>query len=146
MPSASVTQPGKNKQTFFNLNELFALEPESTRYVVDGLLPNSGVSLLTGRPKAGKSHLARQLVAAIASNESFLGRAVVPGEVLYYALEEKPHEVRDHFEVLGLRSAERDVFTHVGAVADKPMEALRQIVDAHPDLRLIIIDPLMRFM
>ena len=110
------------------------------------MLPNSGVSLLTGRPKAGKSHLARQLVASVACNEPFLGREVRSGDVLYYALEEKAHEVRDHFETLGLRNAQHEVFTRTGAVYDHPMESLRELVDAHPDLRLIIVDPVMRLM
>ncbi len=130
----------------FSLTQLFELPEQATRYIVDGLLPIRGLSLLTGRPKAGKSHLARQLVSAVSMGERFLGRDVEAGNVLYYAIEEKAEEVRDHFGLLGLRDSLGEVMTVTYVESKNPLESLIEQADSITDLRLIVIDPLMRFL
>jgi putative DNA primase/helicase len=58
----------RSTATGFNLvsaNEvLAAIEPE-TRWLWDGVLPEGGISLLVGKPKAGKSTLALALALAV---------------------------------------------------------------------------------
>jgi RecA-family ATPase len=61
---------------------------------VDGLLPEAGLSMLTARPKAGKSALARNLALAVLRGDAFLDRTTAPGTGLYLALGEKRAELR----------------------------------------------------
>src|SRR5437899_9961513 len=85
-----------------SVRELFEEPEEKTPYIVEGLLPSAGTSLLGGKPKDGKSTLARQLAVAVATGKPFLDRATEKGRVLYFALEEKSSEVKAHFRLLGL--------------------------------------------
>src|SRR5574337_964518 len=82
--------------------DLLSMQEETVAYCVDNMLPSSGLSILAGKPKAGKSTLARQLAVAVAQGQTFLGRKTSKGKVIYLALEEKPSEVKAHFEDLGL--------------------------------------------
>ena len=57
------------------------------RFAVEGMI-YTGVTLLSGQPKVGKSYYALQLAAAVASGQPFLGRPTRQGTVLYLALED----------------------------------------------------------
>ena len=58
------------------------------RWIVPKLLPGEGWTLLVAKPKTGKSLLAMQLAAALASGSTFVGREVsTPGRVLYVQLD-----------------------------------------------------------
>jgi RecA-family ATPase len=71
---------------------------EETPWLVDGLLPQAGLSIIAARPKVGKSTLARTLTLAVARGERFLDRDTTAGTVLYLALEEKRAELRRQFK------------------------------------------------
>lgn len=62
-------------------------------FVVDSLLP-TGLALLVGRPKQGKSRLALQLCMSVAAGGVFLGRRCAPGETIYLALEDSPRRIQ----------------------------------------------------
>lgn len=68
--------------------ELMNSEEPDLEWIVDGLLFAGGFSLLTGRPKSGKTTLARNLAVKLAHGEDFLGRATRRANVLFVALEE----------------------------------------------------------
>jgi hypothetical protein len=123
------------------LADLMAEPEPDTAWLVDGILPASGVSLLAAKPKVGKSTLARNLALAVASGEPFLGRAVTQGAVVYLALEEKRDEVAKHFARMGAIS-ER-IFVHVGAAPKDALAALAAAIQEHRPV-LVIVDPLFR--
>lgn len=78
-------------------------DEEDIDWLMEGLVATGTLSLLAGPPKAGKSTLARHLVTSILAGTAFLGRAVRPGRVLLYSLED-PHKVSGlHFAQLGLQ-------------------------------------------
>lgn len=52
------------------------------------------MTILAGRPKAGKSWLALQLALAIASGTCFLGCDVISGKVIYLALEDNASRLK----------------------------------------------------
>lgn len=58
--------------------------PIESSDLVDGLLSRVGVSLIHGEPGGGKSFLALDLAASVATGSTFHGRAVLPGAVLYF--------------------------------------------------------------
>ena len=62
---------------------------EEVQYVVDDLMPESGMSILGSPPKAGKSTLARCACAAVTgASDEVLGRSVTErGNALYFHME-----------------------------------------------------------
>jgi RecA-family ATPase len=101
-----------------------------------------GMSLLAGKPKAGKTTLARSLALAVARGEPWLGFKTAQGAVFYLALEEKRTEVRRHFQAMGaIASDPIEVFIapspHNGVVR------LRAVAEQKRPV-LIIVDPLLR--
>ena len=61
---------------------------ESAKWVVEGLIPQAGLTVLASPPKRGKSWLALQLAIAVESGAPFLGMNTTKGKVVYYALED----------------------------------------------------------
>lgn len=119
-------------------------EPEDSRpWILDSRLPAGGLSLLAGKPKAGKSTMARCLALAIARGESFLGFATTQGPVLYLALEEKRSEVRRHFRDMGA-TAEDPIYIFCAPSPADGLVLLRQAAERYRP-RLIVVDPLFRF-
>jgi hypothetical protein len=139
--SKSISQ--KTNMVLTSLGDLFREPEESVSWVVDGLLPSAGFSIMAAKPKVGKSTLARDLALSIAQGRSFLDRAVTQGPVIYLALEEKRGEVRRHFRDMGAKGDE-PIFIYSGQV---PADAIEQITEAVKQIKpvLVIIDPLFRF-
>ena len=80
--------------------ELVSETDESLDWLVNGLLPAGGTSLLLGTPKSGKSTMARILAAKAAAGVSWYGRTTKAGPVLYVALDERRATVREHVRTL----------------------------------------------
>jgi AAA domain len=128
---------------FTTLGALLSEPTETTSWLVDKHLPMAGLSLIAGKPKAGKSTLARCLALAVARGLSWLGMPTVQGDVLYLALEEKRDEVRAHFAAMGADSA-NPVHIYCAPSPQDGLEQLRAAADRYRPV-LIIIDPLFRF-
>jgi hypothetical protein len=129
--------------SFTKLSDLLAEPDEQTDWLVENRLPAGGLSLLGGKPKAGKSTLARDLALRIARGDAWLGFPTHQGSVFYLALEEKRTEVKKHFATMGATPADPiSVF-----VAPSPADGLQQLRLATDRERpaFIIIDPLFRF-
>src|SRR5207249_2577318 len=124
------------------LRDLLQEPEDAVEWLVDGLLPESGFSLLVAKPKVGKTTLARNLALCVAQGRDFLNRKTQQGPVLYLALEEKRSEVRKHFQDMGAAGSE-DIYIYA---ASAPADGLQQVRAAAERLKpaLIIIDPLFR--
>lgn len=119
-------------------------KPKPT-FLVGGLLKEKGFSILGGKPKQGKSSLARHLAVSVAKGTSFLGRETKRGEALIVALEEEECEVREGLQALGYDKA-TDAEIHIAeqlfpSVSDS-IQALDDYVVTHPAIRLVVIDML----
>jgi hypothetical protein len=125
------------------LGDLLAEPEEKTAWVVENRLPVGGLSLLCGKPKAGKSTLARVLALAVARGAAWLSCPTTQGTVFYLALEEKRAEVKKHFLAMGASSADPiSVF-----IAPSPSDGLQQLrlATEREQPAFIVIDPLLRF-
>ena len=143
--SAAGAEPQKAKNTLplTSLKDLLAEEDENTEWLVEGLLPKGGFSIHAGKPKAGKSTLARNLAMLVARGELFLGKTTTKGPVIYLALEEKRSEVKKHFQSMGC-TGEEEIFIYASGAPVDALERIRAVAEEkHP--ALIIIDPLFRF-
>lgn len=132
----------KDKITLTKLNDLFLEPEENTTWLVDGLLPSSGFSIIVAKPKVGKSTTVKNLGLNVARKEPFLGRNVSQGAVIYLALEEKRSEVKKHFRAMGA-SGDEEIYIYTGGA---PVDAIKQITSVVESLKpaLLIIDPLFR--
>lgn len=72
--SFSLTTPKGTKIEVQRLEEVVSHAPEEREWVVEGILPDSGLAVLGGRHKRGKSTLAIHLCRSVALGEPFLGR------------------------------------------------------------------------
>jgi hypothetical protein len=126
-----------------SLGDLLAEPEENVSWLLDGILPSGGLSLLAAKPKTGKSTLARCLALQVARGEPFLGRGTQRGAVIYLALEEKRAEVRSHFRDMGA-SGREEIFIHAAAAPVDALPAIAAEVNSRKPV-LLIIDPLLRF-
>ncbi len=134
---------GGSHAAFTPLRDLLNEPPEEIDWIVDGLLPSGGLSILVAKPKVGKSTLARQLALSVARGEPFLGRDTAKGPVLYVSLEEKRSEVQKHFQLLGADKTE-DLGVYVGPVPQGAHAWLTAEIEKVRPV-LVIIDTLIRF-
>lgn len=110
-------------------------------WIVRDLIPE-GLTLLTGKPKLGKSWLALQMGYAVASGGEFLGRPLTKGSVLYAAPE-------DNNRRLKIKATERanwperyHLATEWPRLDASGLEALEAWVSSNPDAKLLILDTL----
>jgi hypothetical protein len=121
---------------------LLAEPDEDVDWLVEGLLPAGGLSLLIAKPKAGKSTLARAVAVAVTRGEPFLGRKTLAGPALYVTTEDKRADVKHHLRLL---RADNRLLVRIGPPeTTDPVAWLRQVIDQH-HCRLVVLDPLARF-
>ena len=125
------------------LGDLLREPDEKVSWLVADKLPAGGLSVLSAKPKVGKSTLARCLALAVATGEAFLGCQTAQGPVIYLALEEKRSQVRRHFAYLGA-TGEEPIQVHCAAAPKDAMPELCKLVAELKPL-LVIIDPLFKF-
>ena len=77
------------KQQTISLADLLAEEDEAEPWLVDHLLTRGGLSLVSGKPGAGKTTFARNMALSVAQGKPWLDRDVAQGHVVYLALEEQ---------------------------------------------------------
>jgi hypothetical protein len=124
--------------------DLLAEPEEVERWQVDGLIPVGGSAVMAGKPKAGKSTVARALAVAAARGLTWLGRKTRKGAVAYLALEERRAEVCRHFRQLGLTAGDP---VHV-VFAPVPEDVLPLLLEAAREIKpvLIIVDTMQRLL
>jgi len=136
-------------------DELFALELPPVEWLVEDLMPLGAAGMLSAREKAGKGLLSIDLLACIASEEPFLGRAVTSGPVAYFAAEESLRDVRDRVGArigkardIPLFVAPINTLVEVGREPERLMltdlDALQRLANTikAEGLRLVILDTL----
>jgi AAA domain-containing protein/bifunctional DNA primase/polymerase-like protein len=124
-------------------------ELPETQWAIPDVLPE-GCTLLSGKPKAGKSYLALGLGLAVATGGKALG--VIPcehGRVLYLALEDNKKRLQKRMrELLGHQKPANlciDFQLTWPRLDEGGLDALSAYLDEHPKTRLIMIDTFIKF-
>lgn len=139
----SEKQPVKEKQFHFTkLRQLFDEPEEVTRYLLEGMLPSGGLSVLAAKPKAGKTTFSSQLALAVARGDVFLNRQTQKGVVLHLAVEEKRSELKKRYSDLGANGDE-EIYVHASSAPQNAIEKLKTIVKESKPV-FVIIDTLFR--
>ena len=137
-------QEPDTKQQTISLADLLAEEDEAEPWLVDHLLTQGGLSLLNGKPGAGKTTFARDMALSVAQGKRWLGRDVTPGRVLYLALEEQKRQVKHHMQLMGA-TAEDEITFYIEPMHNNPMATLASLIALHAPT-LVVIDPVARFL
>ncbi len=116
-------------------------------WLMDGVLPLAGMSLVSAAPKVGKSTLARCLALAVSRGMEFMGRATAKGTVLYVALEDSPRQIRAHMTEIGAHGEDPIGWYGHGdfpASTGSRLNTLDAVIREF-DPVLVVIDPLFKF-
>ncbi len=112
-------------------------------FIVKDLIPDQGLIILAGQPKAGKSLLLTQLLAAVTGNDStFLGLEVSQkkGEALYLALEDSEARIKKRFVKQNLHPNATFKLALRWSVDEKAIKDLDIYLSEHPEIMLVVID------
>ena len=126
-------------------NELMEETLPSRRAVIDGLL-GTGVYLLAGAPKIGKSFLVAQIAYRVSTGTDLWGYRVHGGTVLYLALEDDKKRLQERMaRMFGVEGSDNLHFaTHAGQVGQNLDKQLQNFLREHPDTVLVIVDTLQK--
>ena len=146
------TQNLLQKVNFINAEDLLCMEFEPLKWAVDGFLP-SGLSILAGGPKVGKSILALHLAVGVAIGGCVLGKIdVQQGDVLYLALEDNDRRLKERITNSNMfDDGVRPNLSRLTLVTRAPrqneggIDYIRWWLINHPEARLVIIDTLQMF-
>ena len=100
-------QGGKGGEAFSALPAHLFLEAVGNPppMLIEGLLPDKSLFLLSGKPKAGKSFLALDMAFAVRRGEPVFGTHAVhhPGPVVYLGMEDGEYEIANRLMARGVR-------------------------------------------
>lgn len=141
----------KHKLETFTVADLMKKELPPLEEIIPRILPE-GLTVLSGKPKTGKSYLVMEWALAIAQGGYAMGDPekklkCKPGSVLYLALEGNERLLKERLRLLG-RHFERETAAVTNLeialrakVLDKGgYEQIENWIETHPDARLAIID------
>lgn len=134
------------------------IKPAAIKWLLEGLIPLGKLTLLCGDPGLGKSLLTVELAARVSRGEPlFPGGACCPfGHTLIISAEDDPADtLRPRLELAGADLERVSILDGVKRGSeDAPhgmwdlsqTEVLAQWVRDHPDLRLVIVDPVSAYL
>ena len=122
-------------------------ELPETRMIVEDLI-SEGTTLISDKPKTGKSYLLLNLCLNVAEGKPFWGKKVEQCDTLYLALEDKGRDNRIKKrlnEILGGKLAPRG-FYYVNEKVDNLdngfLEQLGRVLDKLPNVGVVVVDTL----
>ena len=127
-----------------SLRELMNKPKKKVRWIVEGLLPAGGTSLLAAKPKVGKSTMARCIAFAVARGKKFLRRKTLQGTVLYLAPQEIESEVTAHFEKLGA-TGDEPIHCNFVVPSEFSISELQTVIEKYEPV-LVVMDQLLHFL
>ncbi len=132
------------KPMFFSVGEFLKQKAVKVPWLISGLLPAQGTSILFAKPKTGKTTLALQAAVDVAQGTKFLSRDVAQGSVLMLLLEDNLQMTRDKFSTYS-DEAKAKIYLYSGNYLVDPFHELESMIK---ELRptFIIIDTLQKFL
>ena len=143
IPIPDPLKGGTGISIFLSTAELQASAAQNADWLVDEMIPAGGTALFVGRPKAGKTTMARNLVVAVAEGVRWLDRECKQGPALYAAFEGSRRAVAAHAEAM--KAGDAPCRWYVGPPPVDPIPWLHAAIVEH-EARLAVIDPLFRFL
>lgn len=144
-PGVNTTHPrsaSSLSKTSYSTLELCNTEFPPVSYLVDGMI-STGLALLAGPPKSGKSCICLALADAVSNGKQFLGAKVSSGDVLYFTFEDSFSRVKERVIQMKLTPSDNcHIVTQKCTLANGILECIRSFKSDHPRLVLVVIDTL----
>lgn len=136
---------------YVDLHSLFMAPPHQETWIAALLVPKGRLVALVGPAKSGKSLLALNCAAAIASGRPFLGEPTIKSKVLYIDQENIPiSDVKPRLEQMGYGWEDLEdnlIYSSFGSFKDfntyQGAEELMSVVREHK-IKVVIIDTISR--
>lgn len=143
---AKATAPAAPRFEVFDAATLLQQEIKPVNYIVPGWIPE-GLLLLAAAPKVGKSTLILQIAVCKAAGLPFWGTDVPEGKVLMIDLETNQRRLRRKLESAGVTSLApgRLLYATEWPRGVLGVDRIAQMLDADPEIRMVVIDTLQRF-
>lgn len=133
-----------NELKTVNCEQLMTTPLKPIEFCIDGMI-STGLFILAGAPKVGKSWLALDMALSIAKGEKVLGRETTCGTALYLCLEDSYTRIQNRLFELTSEPSENLHFAimagMLSGVLEKQIESFKS---QHTDLKIIIIDTLQK--
>ena len=146
VPISQLTDEQVIRGTFgvYTAKELMAMEIPEPTWLVPSILPQ-GLTILSGKPKSGKSWMALGLALAISSGGYALGELALQGprRVLYLALEDTKRRLQNRIKQLDVDVSDDLCIRNEWPAGEEGLAYLDRWLDAFPT-DLVIIDTLAR--
>ena len=113
-----------------------------TSFVVPRYIAH-GLTILAGRPKAGKSYLALNIAVAIATGGGVLGEKVEQGDILYLALEDNKRQLQGRLDQMipfGRKPERLHLTIECNRLDKGGLEAIEAWCRSVPKPRCIVVD------
>jgi len=91
----------KKIETFISLSEFMKQGSEEVEWLLKGIIPKSGITILAAKPKVGKTLLTFNLALCVASGRPYLGRETRQGAVILIQMEDPQDLMKQRFKVMG---------------------------------------------
>jgi len=128
---------------FMTATEFLEQDLEEESWVIEGLIPKGGYTMLNSQPKIGKTQLALTLGAHVVDNLPYGNMKVNPGKVLYVALEGSPGNLQKRISDLDIKNTDDLIVKHSASYSELWNDMKREI--RNKKIELVIIDTLARF-
>ena len=129
----------------FSSRDLARMELKPREYLVEGLLPRQGVTLLAAPAKTGKSWMVLQLAGALVKGEPFLDRPTRQCGVLYLSLEDYPQRLQERCRTLNcLGSPDLHFCTRAELLGKGFEEGIDDFLQRQKGMGLLIVDTLQK--
>ncbi len=114
-------------------------------WTIPDLIP-SGLTILAGKPKVGKSWFCLHLANAVSQGGYAFGQIEVERQtVLYLALEDSQRRLKDRMIQLDYKPSNNFFVTNESPKGPEGLLFLREQLEENPDIKLIMIDTLFKF-
>ncbi len=126
-----------------SMEDIYGMVFSAKEWIVEGLL-RSGVYILAGAPKIGKSFMVAQIAYHVSTGRPLWGYPVRQSPVLYMALEDDHQRLQERmFRMFGVDSTS-DLYFSIEAknLREGLEEQIATFITEHPGTRLVIIDTL----
>jgi RecA-family ATPase len=115
----------------YQLTTLAALMKEEfppQAWLLEGVLPAGGTSILASKPKVGKTNAMRCLALSVGRGSAFLELPTQKGLVIVLSFQGRRRDIQDHFKLQGATGAE-EIEIHCGRAPKDPIDQLYDLAD-----------------
>jgi hypothetical protein len=143
-----ITAKAKTKKFEFLTEDALNLtqeSPEQVDWLVGGMIPSEGLSLIGSKPKSGKSTLVTQLLVDIAEGRPFLGRETKSVDCIHLHLEGPKGYPGMRFKELGYTGTRGEIVVFRKTMPknlEEGLDALMNFFREKPNFKVLTIDTL----